>query len=220
MGEATAKKFKMMKGTSGADDYLVVARKGNVVLGVKVLKVVPASPLGAKDHVWFPARLRSAPADTMFDDEPNSNVVKLEKKYDNLAEPWPSITWEKVDEYRASTIVGLILPGRLVANPDEIKEVVNYLSNGEIANKLADYLYNVAGGQNMILTKEEIVNWLQSERYLPMAKSIEKGLKQATVYQEEVNKVVGTFAAHTEILKNAYKKFLSAENDDEHEDVE
>ena len=213
---------KMMVGSGGKLDYLVVARQGDVALGVKPNAVLPGKFFGQPGTVWFGARLRSAPSAHLFKDEQQGNVVKLEKKPENHWDCWPNIVWEKQDATRASTEIGVLLRGSLDGTKEEAQQLFKELKGGKLAKKMADYLYEIAGEQNMILSRKEITDWLTENVYAKIAKEIEDTIKRKELFKEEMGKNIGVFGMQAQILKKVYDtvKAKGEEADDEEEEFD
>ena len=77
----TNSNLKMMRGSGGAMDYAVVARKGNMAFGVKPLAAMPGAARGLPGTTYFVVRVRVAPVGDLFNDDEDGNVVKLGQKY-------------------------------------------------------------------------------------------------------------------------------------------
>lgn len=197
---------KMMMGTEGKFDYLVIARRGDIALGVKPNFIKSGRIFGQDGTVWFGARLRSASAEGLFEDDPDPKVVKLEKKPESFGAAWPNVVWEKEDNKRASTTIGVLLRGRLDGTVEEANLILKQMKNGEIAKQMADYLYNLVGEQYMILTRDQIAQWLTDTVYSKVAMRFEKSIKKRMAFEEEMGKNIGTFGMQAQILKKAYEK--------------
>lgn len=189
-------------------DYLVIARRGDIALGVKPNVIMPGGMFGHPGTVWFGARLRSSSAKPIFGGEgENSNVVSLDKvKVTDFAEAWPNVDWEKKDHERASTTIGSLVPGSLDGSIEEAQKVLDYMKDGKLAKQLADYLYNLVGEQYMILTRDQIAQWLTDTVYGKVAMRLEKSIKKRMAFEEEMGKNIGTFGMQAQILKKAYEK--------------
>lgn len=208
---------KMMRGSSGAFDYLVIARRGDIALGVKPNAIVKGETFGHPGTVWFGSRLRSAPATGMFDEEP-SKVVKLEKKPENLWDAWPNVVWEKKSSERASTVIGVLLKGSLDGTKEEAEAILNEMKDGKLAKRMADYLYELIGSEYMILSRDEISNYLTENVYGKIAASIEKMIKAKMIVEQEMGKNIGVFGMQAQILKKAYEQIQAEEEGDNTDD--
>ena len=200
----------LMVGTDGHPNYLAFAKNGKYALGIKPAVAAPGDQLGVPDTMWFGARLRCAEAGSLFDHiaHPVSNIVSLKKPPENPGEAWAQITWDKVDATRASTTVGILLHGS-VKSPEGMKMLISQIDNGVLANKMVDYLEQIAGKSTVLLSREQMVAWFDDvyKGYMTGLKSI---IDHQTAMQEELNSKVGMFSIQADILKAVYNK-VSAE---------
>ena len=199
-------KYKLMFGTQGRQDYLVIARNGNAVLGVKPNAIAKGSSLGLPGTMWLGVRIRAASAEGVFDPQHASNVVHLSKKFEHYGEAWPNIHWENIDAIRSSSEIGIFLRGSLDGTEAEIESVLDQIRGGKIAHKLMDYLEERIDKNTLILTREEIVQYLVKNYYEPLVNGIEKGIKVKRAVAEESQNHIGAFGIQAEILKKAYQK--------------
>jgi len=107
-----------MRGSSGEEDYIVVAKSGDVALGLKCV-------IDALDTTGFfiGLRVRSAP------------VSGKECGVLDLVGPWPRLSFAKVGDGRASLMVGLVAP---VIGVESLREV---LSEVEFVGSIVEYLH-------------------------------------------------------------------------------
>lgn len=216
----TTKEPLMMLGTNGYHDYFVIARKGNMALGIKPNNIAPGAKFGHAGTVWFGARLRSAPADGLFsDDNGVDNVVQFQKKFEKPADAWDGVVWEKDNEERASTTVGALLRGTLEGNIEEAKLILNEMRDGKLATKLATYLAELAGTENLIMPIDELSAMLTEHVYGKIAVKLEKAIEARAIVETEMEKTIGTFGMQASILKKAYAK-LQEEAEDVDQDNE
>jgi hypothetical protein len=208
--------YKMMTGTSGYQDYLAFARKGNVVLGVKPLGFANGEAHGVPGTTLFAANLRSAPAGSLFDDDEPQKVVKLVKDPDNFWDAWPEVTWSKKNSSRASTVISNFMPGTLSGTPEERQKLFEAIDNGQIAAKMAAYLVGLAGKGNLILTEKQLAAWID-EQYKPLIERVKVSIEQAKKVQDAIKSSVGTFGMQAAILK---KVFDETHAHDKAEDLE
>lgn len=216
METAEAQGPKMMLGTNGFHDYFVIARKGNMALGIKPNNISPGTKFGHPGTVWFGARLRSAPAGDLFADENGvDNVVQFQKKFETPGEAWDGVVWEKEDQSRASTTVGALLRGTLEGSLSEAHLVLDEMKGGKLSKKLADYLTELAGPENMIMDADALAAMLTEHVYGKIAAKLEKMVEARQIVEEEMEKSIGTFGMQAQLLKKAYAKLQ-----DEAEDIE
>lgn len=214
MGKAKVQEPVMMVGTNGYKDYLVIAGKGNVALGIKPNNISPGAAFGHPGTVWFGARLRSARTDGMdYKPDGEDNVVKFQKNPENLADAWPGVVWEKQDEKRASTTIGVLLRGTLEGQIEDAKALLDKMKSGKLAEQMAEYLANLAGADNLIMQPDEIAAWLTENVYGKIAGKLEKAIEARKIVEQEMEKNIGTFGMQASILKKAYAK-LQEEVDD------
>lgn len=214
---ATAEKTepKMMIGTNGYHDYFVIARKGNIALGIKPNNIAPGDRFGHPGTTWFGARLRAAPAGDLFEAEGEGNVVQFQKKFDLPAEAWDEVEWEKSDGDRASTTIGSLIRGTLSGSIDDAKMVLEEMKDGKLANKLATYLTELAGAENMILSIDELSAILTDKVYGKIAAKLEKMIEARKIVETEMEKNIGTFGMQAKMLKKAYEKMQESVEDAE-----
>lgn len=209
----------MMLGSEGNLDYLVVGRNGPFALGLKPNQVMPGAKFNMPGMTWFGARIRSAPAGEMFkmadaiDAADGGNVVALKKKPENHTEAWPTITWEKNSEKRASTQIGVWLEGDF-DSLEKGQPLLEKLKNREIAEQMANYIAELIGEDQLFLSPKRIASWLQATIYAPMAKKVEKMLELATAVQSEMKATAGQFGMQAAMVKKAYNGIAETPVDD------
>ena len=189
----------MMLGTNGHHDYLVLARKGSVALAVKPNLIADGDAFGVPGTTHFGARLRSAPANTtqlQIDD----TVVSFGSKQVSISESWNDITWEKTNNLRASTQIGVLFKG----TPKVDTEVLLAgIGERQLATKMTDYLIGLAGEDNLVLSRREIIDWLDAF-YQPIIAKILASQEKAKLVQTELAASIGTFGMQAALLKKVY----------------
>jgi hypothetical protein len=205
MGEAATKQEpKLMPGTTSAPSYFPFARKGNVLLGIKPMGVARGSAFGVKGATYFAARLRSAPENGLFAEaDAAQKVVQFKANPANLWDAWPGVEWEKKDESRASTTVGVFLRGEFDGDEASKKELLGAIDDGKLTAKLTEYLVSLAGAENMICAERQLIGWL-NEHYDPIVKKILTKIEQARKVQEALEANIGVFDMQQAILKKVY----------------
>ena len=89
--EKTTDGPKMMPGSQDGH-YFPFARKGNVLLGVRLSAIKDGMYYGVGGTTYFAARLRSAPENGLFaDEDAKQKVVKLQANPPNLWDAWPGV---------------------------------------------------------------------------------------------------------------------------------
>ena len=194
---------KMMGGSQTSNSYFVFARKGSIALGIKPYGIHKGSMFGADDCTYFLARLRSAPAGGMFDEEKKAAVVKLQKTPATLWDAWPKVEWEKKSEERASTGIGIFLRGKFGKDVEQMKKLLEGFDNGKMTNKMADYLIELAGPENLIVTKRDLQQWLEGQ-YSVWVNKIVDSIKKSEALAAEVEQQVGVFGMQQTLLKKIY----------------
>lgn len=204
----------MMQGTYGKHDYFVIARKGNMAVGVKPNSISPGKPKGHPGCVWFGARLRVAPVGTLFADEKGvDNVVQFQQKYDKPAEAFPDVVWEASNSERASTTVGALLRGTLDATLEEAEPLLTGMVDGSLALKLTNYLAELIGPEYLIMDADALAQVLTQHVYEPVSVKVRKGLQTNQLVIDEMEKTIGNFGVTASILKKAYAKLPDAVED-------
>jgi hypothetical protein len=138
---------RFILGTEGKPDYLVLAERGGVVLGFKPV-VLPLVKVGTLAGIFVGFRLRSAHAQgvTAKPVDGAENVVSFQKKL-GLTEAWPAIKFSKVDDARASVVVG---------NPYEV-------TGDQLA--LIPFMDMLTEGNAFAGAWEAIVDWVPNEAW-------------------------------------------------------
>ena len=99
-----------LDGTESKSRYVAVARRGNIVLGVNISGLTDGEQLGMPGKSYLHARVRSAREQALAT-KPDleagvDKVVPLFGQQLALDEAWPNFTFEKIDEKRASVVIG------------------------------------------------------------------------------------------------------------------
>lgn len=209
---------KMMIGTNGFHDYYVIGRKGNIAVGIKPNDISPGDRFGHPGTTWFGARLRAAPAGDLFaDDKGVDNVVQFQKKFDEPAEAFENVEWEKSNPERASTTIGSLIRGTLMGSLEDAQLVLDEMRDGKLASKLATYLTELIGAENMTLSIPELAEMLTEHVYGKIAAKLEKMIEARKIVEVEMEKNIGTFGMQAQMLKKAYSKMQeAAEEPEEH----
>ena len=213
--QPTKPAMKLMEGSSTGPTYLPIARKGNVLLGVKPWGLCDGIRYGCPQHTYFVAHLRSAPENGLFADEDHSKkVVKLQPNPANLWDAWPDIQWQAKDKSRASTNIGIMLRGAFNGDDDDLQAtLLNQIKDGQLSKKMAAYLVKLAGPENLILSERKIRDWLESE-YAPLIVKITSSIAKVKALKELMTASIGEFGMEAEILKKAFNKTKGEHGDD------
>lgn len=98
-----------MRGSEGNFDYAVVAKKGDVRLGIKpIITDMGHNEYGQQQGVFIGLRIRSAAVD--------GSTVPAEV----LVSSWPLIKFTNSDDKRASTSLGQVVQNHLIVNIEEL----------------------------------------------------------------------------------------------------
>lgn len=198
----------MVHGTEGHLDYLAIARKGNLVLSIKPNAIVPGEMMNVPSVTYFGARIRSAPIlSGEFDAYDAEAGIAGSIGNFPASDAWGGIEWEKMHVERASGQVGVFLNGTIQETPEKL---VAEFAEGGMAAKFADFLIGQAGdGVTLIVTKEELSQWLDAT-FAPRLKAIVGEVKKKAEVdaeiQEKIAGSVGVFASQTSLLKGIFKK--------------
>ena len=197
---------KLMKGSTDGH-YFPFARQGDVLLGIRPSGVFSGSRFGMPKTTYFACRLRSAPSNGLFAEEDGKKkVVKLVKQPDNLWDAWPKVTWEKQDDSRASTTVGAFIQGEFISTDEsQQKLLLSEIDDGKLSQKLADYLTELAGEENMIVLKRDLKGWLDGQ-FNPMIESILEQIEKKKAMTQAMSANVGNFGMQAALLKKVFEE--------------
>ena len=89
----------------------MIARRGDIFLGIKLTGLMDGSKLGLPGKTYLHARVRSARNPELAEQLGQDNAVSLFGQ--NLAPEaaWPNFTFAKIDDKRASLVLGLFIGG-------------------------------------------------------------------------------------------------------------
>jgi hypothetical protein len=204
---------KLMPGSTGGE-YFPFARKGNVLLGTRLQTIAPGGRYGLNGTTYFCARVRSAPAGNLFTEEDaKKKVVKLQANPPNLWDAWPNVVWEKRNDSRASTSIGVFIPGALKGGDEAgLKELLANIGDGKLAAKMAHYLFELAGPTNAICRESVLGAWLEEE-FKPVMEGIVKALAKQQELQTEMKATIGNFGMQAALLKKVYGQTEKADHE-------
>ena len=191
----TVPKHDMVQGTGGKADYLLVAHKGSIGLGLKPNVIAPDASVGT---TYIGARIRSV----MVPDHilPQDSVVHFSHLSLALDTAWPTVTWEKVNDIRASTQIGMHLMGTPDSNPELLWAA---MKNRKMATDMADYLIGVVGAETLHVTREELIAWIDTI-YAPATKMIQRHVEVARRIAAEIESTIGVFGMQAAMIKKVY----------------
>jgi len=141
-------------GAMSKKTYMVVARRGDICLGIKLEGMVPGDKLKMPGKTYLLFRVRSARQPDLFaEEDAQQKVVPLNGNM-GLDEAWPNFTFDAVNSSRASAAVGVFIDGSLLEDPAAFCEK---FINGDYVGKSIDYVLSRAGEDNVILPRDVIV---------------------------------------------------------------
>lgn len=224
MDDPTGLGMKMMIGTNGRNDYLIFARKGQNILGIKPYRIMDAARFEAPGCTYLELRLRAATAQAeTLPELPSSGVVTMPVQ---ATKAWP-IEWDKqapnnwvADTMYGSKSVHLIIRG----NPEtDLPTIKSHVENGNIAQQFTDYFMGLIPAEDRFITPIELRAWLQAY-YVEIFGKIFQSFEEKKHLIEEAKQAaialggsIGTVSATAELLKKQHDK-ISAEGDDDGDD--
>lgn len=149
-------KNRFIVGTEGKPDYLVIAQNGSAVLGIKGI-VLPMTP----KSIWVGMRIRSVSAhkkDDVVEHEVQPDVIQFPTPI-NFADAWPGIEFDKKDDVRASTEIGLPVN----RSAFQIEDVIANVVAGNFMNTVLDWLTAQINVSHFVVSKETVGAFLAVE---------------------------------------------------------
>jgi hypothetical protein len=153
----------LIDGTETHQSYGVVARRGNIFLGIRLCGMTDGKKFGLPSTTYLHGRLRSARSDSLsaqLGGAEQGKIVQLPLHQLSVDSAWPNLSFEKVDAKRASLGVGLFIQGSLITNT---AAVLTRIQKGDLFRKLIDYAIDQAGPENRIVSAEEASLWLADQ---------------------------------------------------------
>lgn len=198
-------KFTFMKGTEGKLDYLLYARRGTIGLGIKPNVIMKGKVAGT---TYIGVRLRSSGVPKeLFAEEKVTSLVTAALKVHTA---WPGVTWEKADDVRASTQIGVFVKGTPEDNPQML---LAELDEGKLAAKMADYLIGLAGTDNLTISRDDLIEWID-KFYRPVAENIRKQMQASKVVDDEITSNLGVFGMQAALMKKVHDSLDADEAED------
>jgi hypothetical protein len=179
--------LRMMDGTSSKQSYAVVARRGDVFLGIKFSGLAEGAQFGLPDRTYLSVLLRNARNQDLATEldlkRPADNVVEFVQPQLGLDAAWPNLSFDRVDDERASVMVGLFIHGSL---DKDIPDILARIRNGDLFRKLVAHAIAAAGPENCIVKEETAASWL-SHQAAPTLRELRKRfvVAQAAVLAKE-----------------------------------
>ena len=205
---------QLIDGTGSQQSYAVVARRGNIFLGIKFAGLADGASFGLPGTTYVHVRLRSARSKHLaaqLDVTRKDKIFNLPLDHLSLDEAWPYLSFEKVDEKRASLGIGLFIKGSLIVNTDA---VISRIEKGDLFRKLIVYVMSQVDPKNCIVDQHRMSLWLADQ-----AQSVLNELKKKIAIQQMIASVHNEFgttfggqfemvAPHTQVFNSIYQKHL------------
>ncbi len=203
-------------GSMSKKTYMVVARRGDICLGIKLEGMVPGDKLKMPGKTYLLFRVRSARQPDLFAaEDAQQKVVPLNGNM-GLDEAWPSFTFDVVNSSRASAAVGVFIDGSLLEDPAAFCEK---FIDGDYVGKSIDYVLSRAGEDNVILPRDVIVETFTEklDTLFSQVKDWHDQYKLANAVGQEFQKAieddVGVVGQQAAQLKSIYDKHAATFGD-------
>ena len=196
-------KPQLMSGSFSSESYLMVAKRGDVALGLKIAGI-GSDPTGNPKRSYVACRIRSAIYKKGLHEEhaeQEEKVVSLADKGLNLESAWPNIKFTKLNTARASTIMGIFVRGSIKLDPEQ---VLNQLVEGTVLDSIVDFIIEQAGVDHMVIRRQVIINWLRSQ-VQPSLVKIRAQKEAASKLDEEIEASIGVAAYEAQLMKALYQ---------------
>jgi hypothetical protein len=150
------------------------------------------------------ARVRGVVTGDLFAGR-EGNVV-LFSKAETPNEEWPDVPWEKISKTiegkpYCSTRIGIFVQ----STPSVVAALEDQIAGAKLANKMTDYMVNLAGADYMVLSHEELSAWLH-DKYKAMVDEIIAAVAQQKEAADALSGTIGVFEAHAAMLKKIYQQ--------------
>lgn len=150
--------------------------------------------MGVPGKTYLHARVRSARDQALADqldlEVGPDNVINLFPPQLALDEAWPGFTFEKIDDERASLILGMFIDGSLI---DDTDAVIKHIEDADLLRKLVDCVIDQAGPEHSIARAKLVAAWMFDQ-----AKSSVAGLMKVAQHQKIVLAAQKEFAGLVE----------------------
>ena len=192
---------KLMDGSSSSKSYLLIGRRGDIALGMKIMGLMP-SPTGT-DHTYVACKVRSsAYGQDVEHEETEEKVVSLADKNLTFESAWPNIKFDKSGGERASTVVGFFVRGRVTKDPLKVME---QLVDGDGLKQLVDFICDAAGSDNLVLRRGAILEWLH-KGMLEGYEAMKKRETAKAEFEASVEENVGIIGFQAQQMKALLKQ--------------
>lgn len=204
-------------GTYSHNSYAVLARREDILLGIRFTGMLDGALFGISDAIYLHARVRSARSPALvkqLEQEPSANnVVEIFKQNLTPAGAWPKISFDKVDNKRASLMIGLFVGGPPIDDPFAM---LAHIKEGEPFRKLFAYVIRRAGQEHRIARAKVVVDWLV-EQAKPALDGLKSSQHENKVTQKAQSEFKSTFgdqpeavAPHLQHFNQIYQKHKQA----------
>ncbi|WP_162742355.1 hypothetical protein [Nitratireductor sp. OM-1] len=199
-------KFPLMPGSSSGMTYLLLGRRGNMVIGIKPTVVMRGEAFGSPGNTWFGSKLRVAPGGDLIEQD-DGPVVSLAnaQKFSRPSEALPDVSWDNNGSQRASTTIGVMLEGAPDGTDEELKEFLKNLEDGSLSAKMTAYVVNLVGEENLKTSKELITEWFDYH-YGEIKQALLKQNEKRKALKEAIKETVGVVGVQADVLKKVYAK--------------
>lgn len=189
---------EFISGTDVDNKYLVIAKNGNMRLGIKPELIQPIS----SGVIAIMLRIRAARTE-QDENLTDGNVVTLQTKFENPADAFKDITFEGSSNKRASLVARLHVEGG-TDTPDEVMAFATSYSPipDEIMTKLVDGVKKNINPMLLCATDEEINAFIQ-QGFEPILNQIKAIAASAGAVHNVAKASVGVFGSQQEFLKSA-----------------
>jgi hypothetical protein len=184
--------LRLLDGTSSKQSYAIVARRGDVFLGIKFSGLTEGEEFGVTDRSYLHVLLRSARNENLAAEldlkAPTDNVVQFVQPQLALDAAWPGLSFDKVNDERASVMVGQFIQGSL---DKDVPDVLARIRKGDLFRKLVAHAVAAAEPENCIVMQETAASWL-SHQAAPTLRELRKKF----VIRKAMAATQAEFAAH------------------------
>jgi hypothetical protein len=206
-----------MDGSSSRRSYAIVARRESIALGIKFEGMADGTGFGLPGKTYVGFRIRSARCpeggpDCGANPDPG-NVVSLAQHQLQPSKAWPGLSFEKINDERASLVVGRFVDGSIAT---QTAAVLAQLQGGEVFTELVEYLANRVQPKQWVVEKDALRQWLltQARPHLrALTKKIVVEQAAALAHQEfaaTVNSQPERVAAHRKEWRAIFQKHVLA----------
>jgi hypothetical protein len=206
----------LMNGSSEAERYAIVARCGDVFLGIKFSGLADGALFGLPDKTYVNVLLRSARNESLAAEldlkKPADNVVLLVQPQLALDAAWPELMFERVNAERASLVIGSFIQGVL---GKDTPAILTQVRKGDLLRDMVAYAVAAAGPENCITDQDKVAGWLANQAEPLLLKHRKKFVleKAAVLAKEEFGETMidqgEVIAAHAQNFKAIFQRHVN-----------